>query len=56
MLKRERERVKPSSSESISDRRNKESLSRRNISAQNSFSRHEVNSDKPSHPTLEVCD
>lgn len=48
MLKRERERMqgKPSSSESISDRRGRESLNRRNVSRQNSSS-HEVTSEQP---------
>jgi hypothetical protein len=57
-LTRERERFKgnskPSSSESISDRRNRESLSRKNVSAQNSSS-HEVTSERPVQ-TLEVRD
>ena len=56
MLKRERERVqgKPSSSESVSDRRIKENLSRKSISRENSWS-HEVSSEQPSQ-THEVRD
>lgn len=58
MLKRERERVqgdpKPSSSESISDRRTQESVHRRKAGSQNTSGR-EVSLEQPSHEVKQRC-